>query len=69
MRARANEHLDALESAGLIRRSARRHPTHRQKSTLYRFADATGWAASPSTKALHRFHPDKAVSRLKSCPD
>lgn len=45
-RSSLNEHLDALELAGLIRREQRRDgPTHRQKSTLYRFAFEDGFAA------------------------
>ncbi|RWQ12356.1 helix-turn-helix domain-containing protein [Mesorhizobium sp.] len=45
-RSSLNEHLDALETAGLIRREQRRDgPTHRQKSTLYRFAFETGFEA------------------------
>lgn len=46
-RSSLNEHLDALEAAGLIRREQRRDgPTHRQKSTLYRFAFEAGFEAA-----------------------
>lgn len=46
-RSSVNEHLAALEDAGLIRREQRRDgPTNRQKSTLYRFAFEAGFEAA-----------------------
>ncbi|MER9814280.1 helix-turn-helix domain-containing protein [Mesorhizobium sp. M0129] len=74
-RSSLNEHLDALESAGLIRREQRRDgPTHRQKSTLYRFAFEGGFDVAKAAENKESPCPESghgAVSGIepKPCPE
>lgn len=69
-RSSLNEHLAALETAGLIRREQRRDQrTRRQESTRYRLAFEPDFSGNPSPETGHG--SDKAVSgnQGEPCPE